>query len=64
MMNHPFTRPYSPLEKAHMNNLALYPGPFTRAVCAGREIMAWYQSFAHAHNFTWMTGKIVFFGIF
>ena len=28
--------------------LASYPGPFTRAVRAGREIRAWYQSFAHA----------------
>ena len=33
-----------------LNGLALasYPGPFTRAVRAGREIRAWYQSFAHA----------------
>ena len=29
--------------------LASYPGPFTRAVRAGRD---WYQSFAHALNFT------------
>ena len=27
-------------------------GPFTRAVRAGREIRAWYQSFAHALTFT------------
>ena len=32
--------------------LASYPGPFTRAVRAMREIRAWYQSFAHALNFT------------
>ena len=30
------------------HSLASYPGPFTRAVRAGREIRAWYQSFAHA----------------
>ena len=29
-------------------DVASYPGPFTRAVRAGREIRAWYQSFAHA----------------
>ena len=33
-------------------SLASFPGPFTRAVRAGREIRAWYQSFAHALNFT------------
>ena len=27
--------------------VASYPGPFTRAVRAVREIRAWYQSFAH-----------------
>ena len=32
--------------------VASYPGPFTCAVRAGREIRAWYQSFAHAYNFT------------
>ena len=33
-------------------DIASYPGPFMRAVRAGREITAWYQSFAHALNFT------------
>ena len=32
----------------HNRTLASYPGPFTRAARAGREIRAWYQSFAHA----------------
>ena len=40
------------LKKMVGNHLASYPGPFTRAVRAGREIRAWYQSFAHALNFT------------
>ena len=37
---------------SHIVGIASYPGPFTRAVRAGREIRAWYQSFAHALNFT------------
>ena len=47
-----------------MDELASYTGPFTCTVHAGREKKAWYQSFVHALNFTWIPCKIVFFGIF
>ena len=36
------------LVRPYVRTLASYPGPFTCAVHAGREIRAWYQSFAHA----------------
>ena len=45
-------------------NLASYPGPFTRAVRAGREIRAWLPVVPACVEFYWNPGKIVFFGIF
>ena len=40
--------PNRPMQSKPSRAWASYPGPFTRAVRAGREIRAWYQSFAHA----------------
>ena len=44
----------------YVHVLASYPGPFTRAVRAGREI----NLFIFCVKFYWNPGKIVIFGIF
>ena len=44
--------------------LTSYPGPFTRAVRAGREIRGLVRVVRACVKFYWNPGKIVIFGIF